>query len=329
MHATLVSVMTLRRPCAGGALLAWLAACVLLGCDAEAHIRLLEPDDDASETDASHPAQQPEGGLDLPIEAPDAQVPPIEVPEPASPAPETPDAAGPSLVSGDAGSDAGSPPESSLVLRYDFSGSGDVVPDLVGDRDAHLLGGTLLDPSRTFINLDGVDDYVDIPNGVLSGLRSATFVLWLSWTGGVCWQRIFDFGISDQGEDQVGDAATSLFMTPKACGDDSFTAMAEIGAEQHPVSDDEPLPVGYALQVALVVDDDTQTLTLYRDTEKVGEAAAAFRLEQLTDTNNWLGRSQWAQDGFFSGAIGEFRIYGRALSAAEIAQIRAEGFETP
>lgn len=307
---------------------------MLLGCDAEAYIRLFEPDQNAG-MDASAPVPpRPEAGAEHPDpEVPNPAVPNPAVPDPELPDPAVPDAEAPGAAVPDAAVlDAGAPPPSAadaLVLRYDFSGSGDIVRDLVGDRDARLRGGTLLDPNRTFINLDGVDDYVDVPNGVVSELRSATFVVWLSWTGGVCWQRIFDFGISDQGEDQVGDAVTSLFMTPMACGDQTFTVMAELGAMQHPVSDDQALPTGYALQVALVIDADTQSFTLYRDTEKVAEAQVAFQLDQLTDANNWLGRSQWAQDGFFSGAIGEFRIYSRVLTAEEIAQVRAEGFETP
>jgi hypothetical protein len=229
----------------------------------------------------------------------------------------------------DAGSPPVSPPEDSLVLRYDFSGSGDVVRDRVGERHARLLGGTLLSPERPFIYLDGVDDYVDLPNAVVSGLRSATFVVWLAWNGGGCWQRVFDFGISDRGENAAGSGVTSLYMTPRACGRDNFTARADIGPMQYAVDADAALPIGYALQVALVVDGDRQTLTLYRDTQKVGEAEAPFQLEQLTDANNWLGRSQWARDAFFAGSIGEFRIYSRVLTAEEIAQVRAEGFETP
>jgi hypothetical protein len=303
------------------------AASALLGCDAEARISLLEPAENAPPPgmDASPPPSQPEP--DPPAEPRDAATPPSSAPDPE---PTTrPDGGQPPVASPDAGSPPASPAEDALVLRYDFSGSGDVVRDRIGEHHARLLGGTMLSPDRTYINLDGVDDYVDIPNGVVSGLRSATFVAWLSWNGGVCWQRIFDFGISDQGEDAVGNSETSLFMTPKACGPESFTAMAEIGPVQYRVDADEALPTGYALQVALAVDAESQTFTLYRDTEKVAEAATSFQLEQLMDANNWLGRSQWAQDGFFSGAIGEFRIYSRVLSAEEIAQVRAEGFETP
>ena len=35
-------------------------------------------------------------------------------------------------------------------------------------------------------------------------------------------------------------------------------------------------------------------------------------------TQNWLGRSQYAADGYFDGLLAELSIYNRALSAGEI-----------
>jgi hypothetical protein len=308
----------------------WVAAAFgLLGCDA-VHIRLLEPVESVSPPEDAGPPvttpdlPEPQAGSD----ARDAGSPPRDPPA-EEPPPSRADSGQPPVANPDAGGPPAVPLEEALVLRYDFSGNGDVVRDLVGDQHARLLGGVLLMPNRTYISLDGMDDYVDIPNGVVSGLHSATFIAWVSWDGGPCWQRIFDFGISDRGEDEVGNAETSLFMTPMACGRQTFTAMAEIGRVQYPVAADAALPTGYSMQVALVVDGDRQTFTLYRDLQVVGEAPTSFELAELTDANNWLGRSQWAQDGFFNGEIGEFRIYSRVLSAAEIAQVRAEGFRPP
>ena len=63
-----------------------------------------------------------------------------------------------------------------------------------------------------------------------------------------------------------------------------------------------------------------------RDGQRVAEAASReFQLSDLVDSNNWLGRSQWTQDAFFKGSIGDFRIYTRVLSAAEIAGLFADG----
>ena len=41
--------------------------------------------------------------------------------------------------------------------------------------------------------------------------------------------------------------------------------------------------------------------------------------------NNWLGRSQWAPHPLFQGIYDEFRIYSKALSAAQIAEDFAKG----
>jgi Concanavalin A-like lectin/glucanases superfamily len=48
-------------------------------------------------------------------------------------------------------------------------------------------------------------------------------------------------------------------------------------------------------------------------------------LSQVKDDNNWLGRSQWAPDPLFQGVYDEFRIYSKALSAAQIAEDFARG----
>lgn len=305
-------------------------ACV--ACDADAHLRLFEPRGDAA-TDAM--VAPDDGGHSLT----DAG----KAPRDASTLPPFAGHGGSggtggrgghggrmdSGVTGNGADSDGSSPEltiSDLVLRYDFSGTGTTVRDRIGNADAKLIGGLTLASDRDFITLDGVDDYVDMPNGIISGLHNATIIAWVAWDGGACWQRVFDFGLSDAGEGQVGSVVTSLFMTPQACGAQSaFTAMAELGRVQYPVSADQALPTGYTFQVALAVDTDAQTFTLYRDNMRVAQTSTPFQLGELTDNNNWLGRSQWIQDRFFSGIIGEFRIYSRALGEDEIATLYSLG----
>jgi hypothetical protein len=35
-------------------------------------------------------------------------------------------------------------------------------------------------------------------------------------------------------------------------------------------------------------------------------------------TQNWIGRSQFTADAFFLGMVDDFRLYNRAVSAAEV-----------
>ena len=64
----------------------------------------------------------------------------------------------------------------------------------------------------------------------------------------------------------------------------------------------------------------TYTGTLYIDKVAVGtNAAMTLRPSNLGNTaNNFIGRSAFAADPYFDGYIDDFRIYKRALTAAEI-----------
>jgi len=223
-----------------------------------------------------------------------------------------------------------------LIHRYSFDGDGSRVVDSFGSADGELMGGALLDGAG-HVTLDGADDYVNLPNGLLSGLTDATLVAWLSWNGGrVCWQRAFDFGSSDAGEDAVGNATSSLFATPLRCG-----AAADGGRALGPataletsegivasVDSDNAFPVLNVAMLAVVVDTRARELRLYAAGELLGTGRAAS-LSLLSDVNDWLGRSQWVQDPFLRGTYDEFRIYDVALSNAEIAALDEAGPDAP
>ncbi|HEY3256998.1 MAG TPA: LamG domain-containing protein [Polyangiaceae bacterium] len=223
--------------------------------------------------------------------------------------------------------DAAAPPPLNaghLIHRYSFDGEGIRVLDSVGSAHGRLEGGAVLDGAG-HASLDGIDDYVNLPNGLLSGLTDATLVAWIVWNGGPCWQRVFDFGSTDAGEDQVGNATSSLFATPKRCpGTGPATSFQTISNEFGSVDSDTPFPVLKVSALAVVVDSTAQELRMYAAGEPLGTGKAQS-LGQLTDDNDWLGRSQWVQDIYLRGTYDEFRIYDIALSDAELAALEAAG----
>lgn len=217
---------------------------------------------------------------------------------------------------------------SALVLRYDFEGQGIVVADRAGEANAMIRGGAALD-THGGLSLDGVDDYVDMPNGVLSSRRSVTIIAWLRWSGGPCWQRIFDFGSTDTGEGQVGHATTSLFLTPASCPNQVLTSMTERDADQQAVTASRALPTDRTIQVALVQDGDTAESSIFLEGVREATAPNVHVMSDLHDVNNWLGRSQWIQDGYLAGRYEELRIYDGALTDAEIAMLADRGADHP
>jgi len=236
---------------------------------------------------------------------------------------------------GGARAGAGGSPASNplhLLHRYSFDGEGTRVVDSIGSAEGALKGGAILDGAG-HVTLDGTDDYVNLPNGLLSGLTDTTLVAWLAWNGGhACWQRVFDFGSSDAGEDDVGNATSSLFATPLRCG-----AAADGGPARGPttvfettegilasVDSDTAFPDMTQAMLAVVVDTKAHALRLYAAGERLS-TDRAVSLAQLTGDNDWLGRSQWVQDPYLRGTYDEFRIYDVALSDAELAALEAAG----
>ena len=78
------------------------------------------------------------------------------------------------------------------------------------------------------------------------------------------------------------------------------------------------MPGGNNRHVAVVVDDDNDTITLYVQGASVGSTAFTDHLSSLDDVNNWIGRSQYSADVEFKGSIDEFRIYSVALSDDQV-----------
>jgi Concanavalin A-like lectin/glucanases superfamily len=228
-----------------------------------------------------------------------------------------------------AGGNAGGSPTrgtANLIHRYSFNGEGERVVDSIGAADGALEGGAVLDGAG-HAALDGKDDYVNLPNGLISGLESATLIGWLSWSGGPCWQRAFDFGSTDAGEDVSGNATSSLFATPLRCPGTGPTATFEdrtgpVGS----VDSDVPFPVLMDSPLVVVVDGSVGQLRMYAAGAALG-TGKALPLSGLSDVNDWLGRSQWVQDLYLRGTYDEFRIYDIALSDEALLAIEAAGPE--
>ena len=162
--------------------------------------------------------------------------------------------------------------------------------------------------------------YVELPSGLISALSSATFEAWGQWEGGADYQRIFDFGNFNgvNGE-------TYLFLTPSDGAKEvrATLSIASFGGETS-ATRSTALASGSVHHVAVVIDDQNE-MRLYVDGVLEDTVSISDPLSALNDTNNWIGRSQFSGDADFDGIIHEFRIYGAALSDAEVSASFALG----
>jgi hypothetical protein len=225
------------------------------------------------------------------------------------------------------------PVPSALRHRYTFSGNGTVVADAAGNADGTIFGGASLAGDGQ-LQLDGVDDFVQLPDGLISSLDDASLMVWATWRGDSCWERLFDFG-NNLVVGTVVEADTSLFMTPHWCRTEMLPAVrlefrthdsdAEVPYVRFTASSPDVLTAPEPHHYVATLDTASTQMFLYIDGTEVGRSSlvdaatgATHGLGDVRDLDNWLGRSQYLVDAFFMGDFDEFRIYGVALDAAAI-----------
>jgi hypothetical protein len=235
---------------------------------------------------------------------------------------------------------------SSLIYRWSFNepagsiSSGTTVTDAVsgvaavvnGNR-ANYTGTGLLLPGDT----TGTDDaaYLDLPNGIVSSLTNLTVEIWATPVASKNWQRLFSFGRTVEAGDGGGE-----WNGPATGGTSALNAMywaINVGTD---INKQNCAMRNYADSIKDAVSGTTmETVTgrryhyvftfedgvgyfgatggrfaFYRDGYQIGWRDVSFRLQDIDDVNNWLGRSQWSGDSNSNVEYDEVRIYSQALS---------------
>ncbi len=220
-------------------------------------------------------------------------------------------------------------PPAVLAHRYEFNGpaSGTSVQDSVGTAHGTLLSGAVLSGDGQLV-LDGAGAYVDLPNRLISTLTDMTVETWVTWSAAAHdWERIFDFGNSNLGEDQAGAGTTYLFLSPR--GGSGVVRFASTitggGAGEEIINGPAALTPGQETHLAVVYNYSGRVEKLFVNGKLVDSRPLSIPLSAMEDVNNWLGRSQFSADSYFYGQYNEFRIYDGVLTDLELALHSAAG----
>jgi hypothetical protein len=222
-----------------------------------------------------------------------------------------------------------------LIHRWTFDESADgvTIPDVVGGADATLMNGTgaatiangqatLANDGSQSSNPGDTGDYIDLPNGLISPLTQMTLECWTTWDGtSNVWQRVFDMGTSDGGEDvsPAGNTTTWFCFCPLNGSNVVQVEYRRLGASTNmPINDNGPMTAGEEVMLTLVHDDVAGIVKAYINGTIISGMKAPVMLNEFIDNNIWLGRSQWG-DPLYCGSFNELRWYDTARSAAEIA----------
>jgi hypothetical protein len=218
-----------------------------------------------------------------------------------------------------------------LAHRYSFNGTGTAATDSIGTAHGTIMGGTNATLSGGSLALSGDlgarytnEGYVQLPAGIIDALTSATFEAWVTWrgagtSGSQVWQRIFDFGSQvTSGSDLIG--RTYLFLTPHATSSGYVRVAYSVNgsANETFVNGTGAFPLNVQTYIAVVIDDPSDTMTLYMDGAATGSVALTGTLAAIDNANSWLGRSNYAVDPELNGILHEFRIYRVPLTLTQI-----------
>lgn len=240
--------------------------------------------------------------------------------------------------------------QAQLTHQYTFNDG--TANDLVGDADGTLIGPNLsfgVDGATGFIAYNNgnfqtqdagtnpvslADDadasYVALPGSVVPTSGSVTFEIWLQAQPTGFFTQSFSAGQEDNTDQFILNPISNPERgAPQSVPGGSSASIKgpgvdELAAGGGPFEDTPEIQV---FMNAVVVDSDTNTLSYYVDGALAGSRALTddYDLEDLTIDAVHLGRNIAFNDPLLDGFIDEFRVYGEARSADEIAADFAAG----
>lgn len=164
------------------------------------------------------------------------------------------------------------------------------------------------------LQLDGTaNSYATLPTGIVSTLNDFTISAWVKMDALANWMRIFDFGTG---------TSKYLFFSVQTGTAGSIRYAIKNGSSEQGITYNFATPLNTWTHFA--VTQSGNTCSIYINGALVATTTSiTIKPSAIGSTNqNYLGKSQW-NDPMFKGAIDEFRIYSRALSASEIAESTA------
>ncbi|WP_306319547.1 MULTISPECIES: beta-L-arabinofuranosidase domain-containing protein [unclassified Streptomyces] len=209
------------------------------------------------------------------------------------------------------------PPEFAAWHRFDET-SGTTAADATGNgRTAQLMGGAAWTTGGKIggaVALDGGDGgYVKLADDVLAGATAYSVATWVRLDGAPqAWTRVFDIG--------TGPTA-NLFLTPRSDAGTLRFAVTAGGAGAEERIDVPQLPTGTWVHVAVTYGNGTAVL--YVDGAEKGRNEHVTARPDMFGNHiraGYLGKSQYA-DPYLKGALDDFRVYGKTLTAAEVAAL--------
>jgi len=213
-------------------------------------------------------------------------------------------------------------PADGLLVDYRFDQT--TGASVANDADGSAFGPAIVENANDAQWADGAltftggaktsgGNWVRLPQDLLVGEDAATITTEVKIDASMKNAFNFLWNIGNDGNQayfftSVRDAARAAITTASGGGEANARSTVGLDADRW-----------YSLTT--VIDGSTDTLAFYIDGELAGSTTTALTPASIADQSlNTIGRSPWP-DPLFQGAVSQFRVYDRALSADEVAAV--------
>ncbi len=206
--------------------------------------------------------------------------------------------------------------EPGLLAYYPFNEArGETVRDQTGNGHEGVASAAnwwacnapIGNPGTTVLKFDGVNDHVSLPPMNPDFSKGITVELWVWYDSFASWSRLIDLG-TGPGPDNIllANALTSNKLSFQVLKNGVFQAIEAEGV----------LELGKWMHLAATIDA-SGNACLYKN-GKLIQTARVQLPNTLMRTSNYIGRSNWTNDGYFNGKASDLRFWTVARSPADI-----------
>lgn len=200
-------------------------------------------------------------------------------------------------------------------LRFDETSGTTAVDSAFNGWNATLVGSPAWTAGKVnnALSLSGSAQYATLPAGITGGYTNFSMAAWVKLNALSSGMRIFDFGNGTN---------AYMYLTPmnSATGFWRFALTTSgSGGEQQINTSVAPVP-GTWIHVAVTLSGSVGTLYLNGTSVGTNTGLTLNPASLGTLTQNYIGKSRFS-DPYLNGLIDEFYLFGRALSASEVASL--------
>jgi len=217
------------------------------------------------------------------------------------------------------------------------------VPAIIRGQGAVATGRGLYLPGFSTGNVagDSISAYLDLPNKIISAFSNLTIEIWVNPVTARPGQRLFSFGRTTE----LGNAEPGEWVSSSEAPAPGLTTPAQEIALCLSTNTDLSritfsvthsnvtrnlnmlcdTPKGQTYQYVVTYEagvgqwaNNGGRFTIYRNGTPLGYLDVDFKLQDIQDVNNWIGRAQASSNYNAAIEVEEIRIYNRAISPAEV-----------